>query len=215
ALSGRDGSFLARWYRSTIGFSCMAESVAMLKPPPGEHYAIAVFAERCGGSTNNGCTSNGLCPGIVWAYTCAPKGVREYGLPDASPGQPLAQSGMRTLSQSSPQTVRFTMAEAPAGAVAMLMLGRSDIVWQGVALPLMFDPYGFPGIALWQSADITLFTTAGTTGVDRGYAELQLQLPVGHTIEAQGTQFHAQWIWLDPTSPSAHGSTAGQRFRVQ
>lgn len=215
ALSGRDGTFLARWYRSAQQFSCLAESVAILRPPPGEHYAIAVFTERCGGSPNNSCTANALCPGIVWAYTCAPPGVREYGLPDASAGQPLAQSGMRALTRTAPQTVRFTMSEAPPGAAAMLMLGTSDAAIANVALPLMLGPYGLSGVTLWQSADINLFTIAGSTGVDGGYAELQLAMPAGRTVATTGIRFHAQWLWFDPSNPQAHGSTAGQRFLVQ
>lgn len=215
ALSGRDGTFLARWTRSTIPFSCLAESVAILRPPPGEHFAIAVFAERCGGSPTNSCTVNALCPGIVWAYTCAPPGVREYGLPDATQGQPLAQSGMRALTRTAPQTVRFTMSEAPPGAAAMLMIGTSDAALNNVALPLMLDPYGMPGVTLWQSADVNLFTVAGTSGAGSGYAELQLPMPTGRTVATNGMRFHAQWLWFDPSNPQAHGSTAGQRFSVQ
>lgn len=213
ALSGRDGTFLARWYSSGGVFTCMAESVAMLRPPPGEHYAIAVYAERCWSTPTNGCTNN-LCPGLVLAYTCAPPGVREYGLPDASPGRPLAQSGMRALTRTSPQRVRFTMAEAAPGAAALLMLGTSDAALQGSALPMMLDPWGLSGITLWQSADVVLFTTAGTSGPARGYAALELTMPTGRTIAASGTRLHAQWLWFDPASPG-HGSTAGQRFLLQ
>lgn len=215
ALSGRDGTFLARWYRSTNGFSCMAESVAMLGPPPGERYGSAVYAERCWSSFSNNCTVNALCPGLVWAWRGAPPGVREYGSPRASTGQPLAQAGMRALVATAPQTVRFTMADAPPGAAAVLMLGSSDVAMQGLALPQGLGPYGFPGITLWQSADVALFTIAGSAGVDRGYAALQVGMPMGRVLATQGTRLFAQWLWFDPGNLQAHGSTAGQRFLLR
>ena len=56
---------------------------------------------------------------------------------------------------------------------------------------------------------------AGATGTSRGYAEFEAQLPAGRTVAVGGSQFHAQWLWFDPTNFQAHGSTAGQRFRVQ
>ena len=97
----------------------------------------------------------------------------------------------------------------------MLMIGTSDAALNNVALPLMLDPYGMPGVTLWQSADVNLFTVAGTSGAGSGYAELQLPMPTGRTVATNGMRFHAQWLWFDPSNPQAHGSTAGQRFSVQ
>jgi len=122
---------------------------------------------------------------------------------------------MRSPTPAAIPTVRFTMSEAPPGAVAVLMLGASNAAYQGIALPLPLDPFGFGGITLWTSADITLLTVAGTSGVDAGYAELNVSLPPGRIIDYSGTPFYAQWLWFDPTNFGNHGSTAGQRFRLQ
>ena len=216
-LSGRDGTFLARWDRSTIplSYSCSGEVCAMLAPPPGEQYPIFVYSERCWGSVTNPCPTNALCPGVVFAYRGCPKGVRRFGMADASPNQPLARTGMRSPTAAATPTVRFTMSDAPPGVAALFTLGGSNAAIGGVALPLGLDPFGFPGITLWTSADVSLLTIAGTTGMDAGYAAFDIVLPPGHLIDYTGTPLYAQWLWFDPTNLTNHGSTAGQRFRLQ
>lgn len=77
------------------------------------------------------------------------------------------------------------------------------------------DPCSLPGITLWTSADAQVITFAGTTGMDAGYAAFDIVLPPGHLIDYLGTPLHAQWLWFDLTKFSNHGSTAGQRFRLQ
>ena len=183
----------------------------MLAPPPGEQYPLFVFSERCWG----GIPANGIAPGVVYAYRGCPKGVRRFGMADASPNQPLARTGMRSPTAATTPTVRFTMSDAPPGVAAMLTLGSSDASIGGVALPLGLDPFGLPGITLWTSADARLLTIAGTTGMDAGYAAFDIVLPPGHVIDYSGTPLYAQWLWFDPSNLSNHGSTAGQRFRMQ
>ncbi|MEO6595340.1 MAG: VCBS repeat-containing protein [Planctomycetota bacterium] len=212
-FSGRDGTFLARWPATT--FFCSGEHLAMLAPPPGEQYPLFVFSERCWASATNSCPSNNLCPGVVYAYRGCPKGVRAFGLPDRTPGQPLARSGMRSPTAAATPTVRFTMSEAPPGAAALLLLGGSNAAINGIALPLGLDPFGYPGITLWTSAEVSLFTIAGSTGMGSGYAAFDIALPAGHFINTTGTPFYAQWLWFDATNFTNHGSTAGQRFRLQ
>ena len=121
---------------------------------------------------------------------------------------------MRSPTAASIPTVRFTMSDAPAGAAALFMLGTSTTSIHGVALPQTLSPFGFPGITLWQSADVGLFTIAGTTGMNRGYAAFDVALPPGRIIDSSGSPLYAQWLWFDPASVANHGSTAGQRFRV-
>ncbi|HEX6810897.1 MAG TPA: hypothetical protein VF384_04665 [Planctomycetota bacterium] len=214
-FSGRDGTFLARFPRSAGFNTCSGEVLAMLAPPPGEQYPIFVYSERCWGSVTNPCPTNALCPGVVFAYRGCPKGVRRFGMADASPHQLLARTGMRSPTAAATPTVRFTMSDAPPGVVAILTLGSSNASIGSVALPLGLDPFGFPGITLWTSADVSLLTIAGTTGMAAGYAEFDVALPPGRTIEYTGTPLYAQWLWFDPTNLGNHGSTAGQRFRLQ
>ena len=216
AYSGRDGTFLGRWGNTSgLSFSCNGECVAMLAPPPGEQYPIIVFTERCWSSYANNCTYNAVCPGVVFAYRGCPPGVRAFGLPDHTTGQPLARSGMRALTVGTTPTVRFSMSEAPAGAAALLMLGNSNAAVGGIALPFGLDAYGFPGITLWTSADVTLLAYAGASGMGSGYAAFDIPLPTGHSISTTGTPFFAQWLWLDLNNLANHGSTAGQRFKLQ
>ena len=145
ALSGgRDGTFLARFPRTANFNTCNGEVLAMLAPPPGEQYPVLVFSERCWGSVTNPCQTNAICPGVVFAYRGCPKGVRRYGMADASPNQPLARTGMRSPTAAATPTVRFTMSDAPPGALALLTLGSSDASVGGVALPLGLDPFGRP-----------------------------------------------------------------------
>ena len=51
--------------------------------------------------------------------------------------------------------------------------------------------------------------------MDAGYAAFDIALPPGHLIDYTGTPLYAQWLWFDPTNLTNHGSTAGQRFRLQ
>ena len=217
-FSGRDGTFLYRWRDSRYpGVSCSGEALAMLAPPPGEQYPLFVFAEGCAQTQTNPCHWNGICPGAIYAYRGCPKGVRAFGAADAAPGAPLANSGMRSPITTAPSasTIRFTMSEAPAGSAALLMLGFSNSALANQALPLNLGGFGMPGITLWTSADVSLFTIAGTGGMADGYAELHVTLPGGRVIDTTGTQLFAQWLWFDPTNLASHGSTAGQQFRVQ
>ncbi|MBL8724685.1 MAG: hypothetical protein JNK49_11600 [Planctomycetes bacterium] len=101
------------------------------------------------------------------------------------------------------------------GATAVRVLGSSDVASHGLPLPQGLGPHGFPGITLWQSADVALFTMAGSAGVDRGYAVLQVGMPMGRVLATQGTRLFAQWLWFDPGNLQAHGSTAGQRFLLR
>lgn len=214
-FSGRDGSFLWRFLPTANHNTCPGESLAMLAPPPGEQYPLFAYSERCWASATNTSTSNGMFPGVVHCYRGCPPGVRRYGLPDAAPGQPAAIAGMRNLEVASTPGVRFTMSEAPAGAIAVLMLGTSDAVFQGLALPIGLDPFGLPGITLWQSADASVLMLCGQSGMAQGYAEYQLPLPAGTSFAYAGAPLFAQWIWADPSNLANHGSTAGQRFRLQ
>lgn len=217
-FSGRDGTFLWRFLDSLYpSASCSGEALAMIAPPPGEQYPVFVYTERCWHTftQTNPCAVNAICPGAVYAYRGCPRGVRAYGAPDASPNQPLAKSGMRSPTASATPMVRFTMSEAPAGAAAVLMLGTSDVAIRSVALPLQLDPYGLPGITLWTSSDVTLFTIAGSAGMGRGYASFDLRLPPGRIIDSSGTPLYAQWLWFDASNIQSHGSTAGQRFRLR
>jgi hypothetical protein len=209
--SGRDGTFLARFPRSANYYTCSGEVLAMLAPPPGEQYPVFVYSERCWGIT----PANGVSQGVVFAYRGCPKGVRRFGMADASPNQPLARTGMRSPTAATTPTVRFTMSDAPPGVVAMLTLGNSDAAIGGVALPLALDPFGLPGITLWTSAEARLLTIAGSTGMNAGYAAFDIVLPPGRVIDYTGTPLYAQWLWFDPTNVTNHGSTAGQRFRLQ
>jgi hypothetical protein len=116
--------------------------------------------------------------------------------------------GMRALPGG---IVRLTLSDAQPGALALLALGLSDLSFAGGALPLPLASHGLPGITLRTSAELLLFAPTGTNGIATGYATLDLVIP----LAATGVPVFGQWVWLDPSTPSHHGSTLGHSFRVR
>jgi hypothetical protein len=211
AFSGRDGTFLYRW-PAWWGVAGSGSSLAMLAPPPGERYPVLVFAESEWWGPTNQPGANGINPGVLYAYRGCPRGVRAYGQPDASPGQDLPRSGMRNPTT---QLVRFTLSDAAPSALAVWMLGTSDLTIRGSPLPIPLDPLGFPGITLLTSTEVMVASLTGASGMAAGYANYDVALPPGRVLDTTGTSLFAQWLWLDPNDLRHHGSTAGQRFRVR
>jgi hypothetical protein len=216
-FSGRDGSYLWRFRDSRYpSYSCSGEFSAMLAPPPGEQYPLLVYTEGCwSNSTTNPCGANSICPGAVFCVRGGPPGVRAYGIPDRTPGAPTAKSGMRARKVGTIPRIRFTMSNAAPGALAILSVGTSNTIALGAVLPFGLDPLGLPGMTLWASPDAQVLRVAGTSGVAAGYAEFELPLATTQSLSTTGNPFFAQWLWVDPTNFANHGSTAGQRFRVQ
>lgn len=213
-LSGRDGTFLRRYFDSVPGVSTAGIGMAqvLLAPPPGEQYPLFVYSEREWLNNTTNPPINNLIPGLLWCYRGSPDGVRGYGAADASAGMPLPRSGVRDVDGPG---VRFTLSSAPPSMPALLLLGTSSTTYGGVPLPAPLDALGMPGMTLLTAADVVGFAWTGATGMQRGYAALEPNVPPGMGLHANGTALFAQWLWFDPFDLSQGGSTRGQRFRVQ
>ena len=202
-LSGRDASMLYSFFSSwPLGGTCTGEHT-VLAPPPGEQYPLIVYSESCWSPLSGGTTQYSQ----MFALRGSPPGVRAFGAGDASGSLPFPRMGMRKLAGG---LMRFSLSSTLPGALAVLALGISDQTIGGQNLPLPLDPFGLPGITLLTSSDALLFALTGSAAPNAGYEGLDLRIP----LAAAGTPLVGQWLWLDPTDPTRHGSTAGHRFFV-
>lgn len=212
-LSGRDGTFLQRYFDSipTATVTGIGWGQVLLAPPPGERYPLIVYSEREWQSGTNPATNN-IFPGLLWCYRGSPDGVRAYGTSDASPGLDLPRSGVRDVTGPG---VRFTLSSAPPSMPALLLLGASATSYGSLPLPAPLDALGMPGFTLLTAADAVGFAWTGSGGMANGYAALEPNVPTGMNLSMTGVSLFAQWLWFDPFDLSVGGSTAGQRFRLQ
>lgn len=98
----------------------------------------------------------------------------------------------------SPGNAEFSLRldDARPGTPALLVLGFSNSVWSGMALPLDLAQFGAAGCTLYTSVDsVHLLPTDGA-----GRSSLPLPIPAG-----LGGAVYCQWSVLDPGSPNAIG----------
>ena len=153
--------------------------------------------------------------GRLHALNGAPPGVRVFGLPCGRTGtQPTI--GLRHLRSllspiREPEQVRVTVFGAKPGVPAALMIGQSDRVHAGRNLPLSLQSVGLPSCALLVSPDLVLPTMTGTTGVNAGYA--RLELPINLSATGRVPLF-AQWVTLDQTASRVDGVSDAITWRT-
>ena len=70
-------------------------------------------------------------------------------------------------------------------------------------MPMNLRDFGFPGCELATAIDIFSCTITGTIGLERGYAYVDLPVPVREPGSAAYAMF-GQWLVLDPT-PGSEG----------
>jgi hypothetical protein len=213
AISGRDGTFLFRFYNSRHPSSGgIGWTQAMVAAPPGEQYPLLIYSEREWLHPSLNAAIHNVMPGLLWCYRGSPKGVRAFGRPDAARARALPRLGMRDLPGPS---VRFTLSDAAPAAAAVLLLGFSDQSFGGQPLPRRLDPLGWSGFTLQTSIDAWVYAATGASGNRTGCASYDLTLPGALRLDTTGTPLFAQWLWFDPSGPERHGSTAGHRFFVR
>jgi hypothetical protein len=83
----------------------------------------------------------------------------------------------------------------------VLLLGFSDTRWGSVPLPLALGGLGLPNCALHTSIDVSAAVVAGTQGIGRGYAFVDVGAPIGRPT-ANNVRVFAQWLVL-PTGGGA------------
>jgi hypothetical protein len=208
ARSGRDGTLLWR--------------VDNFVPPPGSGYS--------NGSSGWGRYAAGLgvqpgrvYPTIAWLDLYYFGSMSTYGRVRAFDTTLAGQGAITGAACSSTgnlpwigarQTTngaRITIAKSEPGAVAFLNLAIApQTTYSGLVLPIDLTPYGLPGCDLHVGPEAAVWRTLGTTGIDRGYAAVDL--PFFFTTSALGTNIVAQWLVFDPTT-LAYAATAKHELK--
>ncbi|MFY9342071.1 MAG: VCBS repeat-containing protein [Planctomycetota bacterium] len=118
-----------------------------------------------------------------------------------------------SISSTYPQHTRITVAKGLPGAAAWLNLDYATATsFGGIPLPVALDPYGLPGCDLYVGPTASVFQVLGTSGIDRGYAQVELPRPLSPlTI---GTSLVAQWLLFDPATLD-YAATQKHQFRLQ
>ncbi len=145
----------------------------------------------------------GAAEGRVRAFRATPAGQGPVlGTPCTSDGT-LPQIGVRKTAAGS----RVTIAKSHPNAFAALWLSIDPL-----PAPVDLSPFGMSGCSLYVSADAAWLRTLGTTGIDRGYAAVDL--PFQLSASGTGLGVKAQWLVVDPASGN-HAATAMHALRLQ
>jgi hypothetical protein len=151
----------------------------------------------------------GNYPGRIRSFSTARAGQGPVtGAACASTGQP-PQIGTRQTAAGA----RVTIAKARPGAMAWLNLNLANqTAYGGLPLPIDLTAIGFTGCSLHVGPAASYFRALGTSGIDRGYAAVDL--PFQLTSALNGVRLAAQWIVLDPVSLD-YAFTQKHELRVQ
>lgn len=205
-LSSRDGQDLVQ-ISNVPGVSEWGWSYADLGVQPGNPYPVFAIMDR---PTVGGTMS---WPRIR-AVRCSPVGTSLVGQACASPGV-VPTIGVRRVAPVVPATVdtsRIVLGSAPTDSLALCVVAPfAATTGGGVTVPAQLDPLGIPGCTLLVPPVITALRLTGSSGMDRGYAAVDLAVPF---VAAGGTRYAAQWVVLDPLS-LGYAVTARYEFRVQ
>jgi hypothetical protein len=209
-FSGRDGSEL--WRVDNLphvpgspvnpGTSAWMESSASLGVQPGSPYPVLAWME------------------VLWFSTAIGGGgrIRAYGGTRAGQGPVSGEActssgllpliGVRKLGTGAQNTgSRLTVARTHANALAAVNLN-----FAALPSPVDLSPFGFSGCAVYVDPIASAVRVTGTTGIDRGYAAVDLPHPLSAT--AIGTQVVAQWLVFDATTGS-YAATQMHALRLQ
>jgi hypothetical protein len=188
-LSGRDGSALVRIDQRPSGGAAGAFgiSLAVLAPQPGNPFPLIAISDPRAHSTLYGPL------GRISVYRAAPPSVQPLGEACTGTLTTAPRIGMTALGVLGASGARVHLSNAPPAAPAFLLIGFSKTSWNGIPLPLALDALGFPGCRLFTSIELIAGVTTGTDGNARGYASVDLPLP----LAAQGpVSAYGQWLVL-------------------
>ena len=101
------------------------------------------------------------------------------------------------------QQFGIEVTEALGGTDALLFVGVSSSVWNGLPLPLDLTSYGLPGCLLEISLDAIL--SVPTSGAGPGMGTAAVPLPIPNT-PGLGGSIHCQWYVVDPGPTPIPGS---------
>lgn len=170
--------------------------VCDLGPQPGSPYPhVAVFAFGPQHSLNDPYT-------IVEVWRLAPPGVTTTGLACRDVGSE-PKIGVRTVTTAAGVASRIVLSSAPQGALATCLLASaSETTIGGLNLPYALDGLGFLGCSLQVPPSLTESRIVGTTGLDQGYAAIDVPFAMG----TSGFAVALQWVVLD-FATGGYGST--------
>lgn len=146
--------------------------------------------------------------GRLTLYRLAPKGVGGFGSACQGTLALDPRIGLRNLGGKG---VRLHLNQAPAKAPAFLLLGLSRSQWGGTTLPLPLGFIGLPGCRLNTSVDVIVSSLAGSTGISRGYAAVDISVPLAGTNPK--VTVYGQWLVWDPTGNRPGAMTAALSWK--
>lgn len=145
---------------------------------------------------------NGGVFGDTWTYqTTAIAALDDYGVgcPSSTGQATLAVAPMPWTAQS----LTWTILNVPPGGLPLLVLGTSDSVWAGGALPVPLAVLGAPNCQLFASPDTLTFAPG------------QVALPIPNDPALAGAQLFAQGAILEPVGSALELSmTAANRATI-
>lgn len=205
--SGRDGSELWRVepvpYAQGAGFNGTSGWMmysADLGVQPGSPYPVVAWLNQEEFQAGNH-------SGVIRAYGGAYAGQGPVtGIACTSSGN-LPLIGVRKLGAGTANTgFRTTVAKTHANALAALNFAFTPLV-----APVDLTPFGFAGCRVYVDPVTTFLQITGTTGIDRGYAAVDLPHPL--SAAATGTDVVAQWLVLEPAT-GAYAATQMHAIRL-
>jgi hypothetical protein len=116
---------------------------------------------------------------------------------------PLPLIGVRAL----PTGSRVTVAKTHGNALA-----AANFAFAALPTPVDLSAFGFAGCTVYVDPAASYLLVTGTTGIDRGYAAVDLPHPL--TAAAVGTDVVAQWLVLEPAT-GAYAATQMHAIRLQ
>jgi len=204
--SGRDGSEL--WRVDVVPFPPGTGSngrnwmwfSASLGSPPGSPYPALAWVDT-------EWYTIGTQVGRVRVYDGARTGQGPVtGIACTSSGT-LPLIGVRKLGVGAANTgFRTTVAKTHGNALAAL-----NFAFTPLPTPVDLTPFGFAGCTLYLDPVATFLQVTGTTGIDRGYAAVDLPHPL--SAAAVGTDVVAQWLVLEPSTWD-HAATQMHAIRL-
>ena len=186
-FSGRDGSVLARhvFDGQRASATQFGLYLAMIARQPGSPFGLYLIAEP-GYPSGEPPWPGG---GRIYCRRGAVPTVESFGVPCRGTLSTFPKIGLRSLG---PSGTRVHLSGAEPGRQALLAIGFSRSSWPGGPLPTPLFPYGYPGCLALVSGEILRSATVGTTGAARGYAYVDLPLPVA--VPPGTLPVYGQWF---------------------
>lgn len=199
-VSGRDGRLLTEILMPGPGTQAWSWHLASISERVGDPFPALVVSEAAYGTSNTSLRYVGR----LWTYRPVTSAIQTRGSRCAGAAGPPPSIGWRDLGGN---LARLHVSGASAGGTALLLLGLSNSSWGGHSLPIPLDAIGLSGCLLHNSVDAWGLLPIGTTGLDRGFAAIDL--PTGQALPQR---LHAQWLTFDARA-TALGATPSLSWR--